>query len=238
MGKVDRSNSGAVLIELALALPLFLALILGIIWASQLFQAQTTLTAAVGNSLRLGITRGNELEMGMDIIAAVQTYDGPTLKQLLISADLHDTLELTDYNDLGVFSVLHDSAEQPLYLQDLALHYPEFVYSLIYINATMRNSIGASVRYPCDPDPAEGEVDDGAGCLLCVFRNPYDPDPLAPYFLAEYPQLTREVAIECSYRPGGGLTKTVFNLLALASGAVGADPPVLIMRRRKAGEFM
>jgi len=218
-------SKGAVLIELALALPIFLAVIFGIIWVSQLYQAQTALTAAVGNSMRLGVTRGNELEIGVDIIEAVQTYEESVLSQLLISPNMPNA-ELFDYGNLEVFNVFNGIST----LNQLSAEYPEFVYALIYIKASMRNSLGNSVRYPCDPADS-----DGAGCLLCTFKNPHGP-PDEPYLP---PGLSaREMAIECRFRPGGGLTNVVYTLLSLATGVVGGEPPMIIMSRIKVGEFM
>jgi len=241
---MGRSERGAIFVELAFALPLTLGLIFGVVWLSQLSHADTTLTAAVGNSLRLGITRGDYEELGADVVSVVQSYivDGnapdPRLNELLVSSDLRESSSFESfeelYNDpeLGIFEVFSEHGDYSI--RNIS---PQYMYALIYINAHMKNSLGSQVRYPCDP---EGE--DGAGCLLCRFRNPDFPQ-LEPedanffYDVAGWDDFPRRISIDCRYRPDNIVSSVVASMLGMLSASGTSEPGMLVFRRMKAGYF-
>jgi len=235
----NQNQSGAALIELAIVLPLFLGLLFGVLWVSQLYHAQSTLTTAVGNALRLGITRGNHEEIGDDVISDIQGYvleaqsASPRLKSFLISGDFgSDSLEDL-YGNLN--PEILDLLEGISSLQNVS---PQYLYAMVYIKLAMKNSLGPAVRFPCNPDPGPGETDDGAGCLLCVYKNPDTPHLDIPYPVNEPMDFPNRIAIECRYQPGGVLSRVVHNLIGLASRATGGKPPRIIMNRSKASEYL
>jgi len=231
-------DGGAVLVELSMAIPFVLLIIFSSLWMTESLHANSSLTAAVGNSLRLGITRGDYEELGEDILEDVPNYiygwgSFDRLETLLVTSDVASgspvpPLEIYNEPELGVLSAFQFPDGQGYRLEDLPARY---LYSLVYIKAAMKNSLGNNVRFPCDPNAS-----DGAGCLLCVFRNPDFPQTQVPYIAEDREDFPRRIAIECSYRQRDTITSTLERLVAVVSGGNGA-PLNVVFSAAKAGVY-
>ena len=89
----------------------------------------------------------------------------------------------------------------------------------------MKQSVGSSVRYPCNPNGVNG-----AGCLAC--KN-IDPEPYLDNAagVAGSPGYSRQfVGVECAYRPSNILLNPFLGLLRMI---VGEDINTLLVIKRK-----
>lgn len=243
------AESGATLIETLIILPLFLFLILLVIWYGVSLNERATLDTAVGHGIRLAATRGNTRLVHDEILTSVHTWNGeaigtsvfthPKLKELLVfpgtlpdgsPAQWGDVRPILNHDVVGAFEgTLSDLYGGQTPFQKLP---PEYIYTIIYIHQTVRQSLGDSVRYPCNPnDP------DGAGCLLCSFLNPetFTAQPNLQYNVGHpgEPPPTNLIAVECSYRPATFLLTPLVKMLSMVSpNGYAFSPYTLTVRRR------
>lgn len=198
---IYREQHGIALLELAIYLPLFLFLLFSGIFVATTLNARSALTSAVHN-VRLAFTRGQSDLVGSEVIADVQNWkfgggSWDNLKPLLATPDLEDSA-LSHYTDMS-------QAQFGVGFEQLPSSY---IYSHVYVAQSMVQSVGAGVRFPCNPDEP-----DGAGCLDCRSA----PDPTTPPGTAPTED-TRFIGITCRYRPSGVIVGAVEGLLGLVSG--------------------
>jgi len=194
------------MVEIAFCLPFVLLFIFLIIWVSFSLHAKSSLDSALNHSIRLAATRGIKETVGSKIISDVQDWtgggpiSGPL--QLLLANNrtwLGDADTYYTHLTQNTFPALASMADLP----------PEYIYFYIYVGEEMRESVGDYVKFPCDPNAA-----DGAGCLSCAPLNP-DSLTVSPY-AADPPR--RSMGFECSFRPSGVFVEPVVGLLRLLSG--------------------
>lgn len=157
MGK----SSGGVLIEFLITLPIFLIIILSIVWISAIHNAHTSLDFAVANGVRLAVTRGDpeitsEFKPGMnrliDKVTDAKISSDVTFKQIFVNDPKGDVNYAPSKAIISSLPTTHRLA--------LGLTYQY-----------MRESVGSMVKFPCDPeDETEPDKKKLFGCLNCFFR--------------------------------------------------------------------
>lgn len=230
---------GGYLVEFALGLPVVLLLIFIVIWISVILHARSTLTVVLGQALRLAATRGDSSLVGTDIIPDIQAWTGDpaqvappaSLNQFLASPDLEATTYWDYYNTVSLDPVFGGVAGTSGSVR-LNETQPEYIYALVYFNQSLRQSIGPTVRFPCDPTLA-----DGSGCVSCVFLNPNSlfsnaVGPQDPWDTAvDGPIPRRRLGMECQYRPSSVFLDPVVKLLRIIAGPA-AISPIIITRTK------
>ncbi|MBN8550318.1 MAG: hypothetical protein J0M12_13465 [Deltaproteobacteria bacterium] len=221
-----RNQKGATLVETVIVLPLFLFGVLYFIWWAVTINERTALETGVGNAIRLAATRGNPGLVRKKLISQVHAWneagDGvaPTgyspVEELLIWPPAAWNDVKLYFNDDMIAPLL---GVEPLlsapYFQKLP---PEYIYTIIYVLQSLRQSIGNSIRFPCDPS-----APDGAGCVLCKFLNPVtlDSTPLTSNSPAPSEIPRRTIALECTYKPASHLLGPLRGMLSAISGPLG-----------------
>ena len=226
---IERSSNqrtaerGATMLEIALTLPFFLVGIFLFIWIGVVIHGKSSLDAAVTKSLRLAATRGVDELLGVSIIDDVQdwlssgsTNPGPRLQGLLATEDWGQAGPYYDELVSEVFSGRN--------LIDLP---PEYIYALVYVNESMKQSVGPSLRMPCDP----ANLADGGGCMACSFL---DPDSYRSAFDSgsptSKPPPRRTMGLECRYQPAHFLLRPLVSLLAMIGGSTAT--PLIVLKKR------
>lgn len=244
--KVCRSERAATMIETAILLPLILFLIFLVIWIGISFHEKAALRSALGTGIRLAATRGDRLLMHSTsgVIPRIQEWVNNACPGVISPPfELDPVLEYNIpggstwggdyYNDghpgkgaLRVFSAYFGGHGQ------VSLHCmpPSYIFALIYIHESIRQSVGSSVKYPCDPftDP------EPEGCVGCFFLNPDNFDQ-SDYEVGGVlaPPPTDRVAIQCDYRPSNFLLGPMTGLLRMmVGGSAGPFDFVFTERRR------
>lgn len=192
------SEKGATLVELAIVLPVILAIILFTLWAGVMYNAKSALASGMQNAVRLGLTRGNQA-LGANVLTQLNVYNGgPVPTDLLATSGLesiapvHYATEAQDTFGANAFNGFG------------ALYPKPYLYSLAYTHAALRESISDSLRYPCNQP----------GCVRCHNVNNYlHSTP------ALWPNINRSfVAVECEYFPDNTLFAPLQGLLELITG--------------------
>ena len=220
----DRAGErGATMLEIALTLPFFLIGIFLVIWIGVVIHGKSSLDAAVTKSLRLAATRGvNEL-LGVSIISDVQDWldsgavnPSSRLQGLLATEEWDQAGPYYDELVSGVFSGKN--------LSDLP---PEYIYALVYVNESMRQSVGPSLRSPCDPN----DLANGGGCMACSFLDPVSYRSAFDEGTATSDDPPRRtMGLECRYQPAHFLLRPLVSLLAMIGGSTAA--PLIVLKKR------
>lgn len=216
----DFSSNGAVMIEIVLGLPIFMGLLLMLLWLSTVLNAQTALTSAVSVGVRGGATRGNARLMGYQRMWTQfqnQPDSGAAIILPLDWAVVHHTGLPKEF--LSSDSSLEDAVPEAL---GELVRCPECLYAYAYTTQFLSSAVGGEVRYPCRPnDPDDPRR--GAGCVWCTFEG-------AGAF-AGGPASGEGFAMTCEYSPSMILTRMILGLLGtLDPDATAAD--LLLIRRR------
>jgi len=217
----NRSERGASLIEISIVIPFVLFGILIMIWLGLTIHANTSLESALTRSLRLAATRGVAENTGAQIISAVQNWEEPRISDLLIhNVDPTDAMAYYDTMTANIFGNTNTT------LKSLP---PEYIYALVYLNESMKQSIGGGIRFPCKADDAES----GVGCLDCSFLNPTSLEASfdgTPKLYTDQPP-RRSMGLECHYQPSDSLVAPLSALIRLISGS-GSKPLVVLKKRQ------
>ena len=204
MKKTSFSNQnqdrGMVYLELIVVFPLFLALFLGMLFLITFIHARNSLETSINVALRHAVTRGDLVRMEGEIV--------PDINRWKENGGTYSTAEkyfITEGEDIQKYNAWISEVFVGQKLSDMP---EQFLYALAYVNDTMRQSLGASVRFPCDPNK-----DNGWGCLKCFPVNPKayflsasggttQPDtPIPSEELEETLRIYRGVGITCEYSP-------------------------------------
>lgn len=220
---------GAAFVEFIFALPVFFLLITFFMWLAVLLNARTSLTLALGYATRLALTRADDARVGKDLILPVNDWiDNGRVDESLARLLFADTkgADWAHYSSSNsslspVASVFGES------LQDMPKQY---AYILIYIYESIRQSVGSSARFPCDPRNLDGTDDsDGFGCVKCEFLHPQDLSLENERYGLDVPR-TR-ARIRCEYKPDGVLSRLVSGMFGLVTGSSRALDANLIITR-------
>ena len=207
--KNKHSEKAGVLLETVAALPLFLAGIFIFIWLAFYFHAKTSLSNSLGKALRISVTRGNSPSS----LGAIQDIDDwvnyvnetPRLRRLLASSG-ENWSDVEDIYDNYTIETFHPTT---LSLRDMPPHY---VYALVYLNEGLKQTIGPSVRYACDPTAPDGD-----NCLRCKFLNPDRAEREAGIQSIVDPPLG-SIGMECQYKPALFILSPALKMLSLMTG--------------------
>jgi hypothetical protein len=233
---------GAVLVQLAITLPIFLSLVLFCLWISQVINAKVSLEFAVRNAVRLSVPRGiSTQENFVMAIPDVVNYVpwGVTTQHI---EDLLNTVPTQVMSQAEQF--YRDYSVEPVFGPRELYTLPyEYTYAIIYASQSMRLSLGSAVQYPC---PAKG-VGARPGCLQCTFLHPLCEDltPItdtssscrdpAPDGSVRYkppvewdsdlnsrtPTLRGKIALRCEFRLPDSIFTPMTSLLALVTPSIG-----------------
>ena len=247
-------ESGVALIETIIVLPLFLILVFFFIWLGSALNAKAALTSAVGQAVRLAITRGNEFTIPTPLFAVVDEWQNSTevippsaLTEVLCHGIEPDKC-ITIYQQC-TYGRLFGIANVPGGIRQVPR---EYLYAMIYLNEAMRQSLGGMVKFPCKPDtssvglcPADiydaiADAPSGEGCMLCIFLDTRHVPPMIPVAQVSiqeindnYPPkvddpkwLRSKIGIECGYHLSATVTRPLQRLL----GAIGGGDFVLTTR--------
>ena len=236
----QRKSYGGVLIEAALVLPIFIAVIFAFIWAGYYFNAKTSLSSTLIRSLRTSVTRGN-FALGEGTIQDIEdwyTFGGAPsarLDSLLRSSDITWNTAKSFYDNeatevvrttINTFGPVIPNPIMPDYVPR------SYVYTYVMLYEGFRQSVGKSLRYPCNPDLPGGDR-----CLMCVLVHP-DPalrNPRASFAEAftvqgttfdTYPSSTG-LGLRCRYKPNAFMLRPVMNMLNIMTGGTLNDIGVI-----------
>lgn len=252
---------GAYLIETAVVMPLVLALLLSIFWFSTLLNTYIGLRWAVGEGLRLAVTRGDYRRVGTRVIPALNgasykytgldptqpfmpnwgatgmsdaSPDGEKLRRLFIF-NLRQWPEDPPPPAAGAYAMnFYGTKSFKVFTAanvDPRWMPPPLIYSIAYVGETMKYTSGREVSYPCDP--AGTATNDGPGCLKCRFLNPVTlgDEPYTGVFPQGMLPFSR-MALECEYGLSLTFLGPVYRLLSLVTGQAYTDP-IIVVRSRK-----
>jgi hypothetical protein len=203
-------ESGAALVEIVISIPIFLLSVFVIMWAGFTYNSKTAFVSAVNNGVRLAVTRGQSELMRVVVIEDISSWDGTCVEaddfpaplvQYFVNGQDGDELCQAYQALLGGEPTMSDNP-----INILALNFEDapdsYLFALIYVQEALKLSLGASaVRYPCNPD----DMDDGAGCLRCVFEDIFEPAYLNP----------EKMVLHCKYQPDSILIRPIQTLLSL-----------------------
>ncbi|MBN8550902.1 MAG: pilus assembly protein [Deltaproteobacteria bacterium] len=221
----------ATLIETAIILPLFLFFILFVIWLGISFHEKATLSTSLGGGLRAAATRSDFFLMNSStgILPAVQAWSGgspdPALKPVLA----HNAPGPSDWGEEFYDSV--DGTSKVFGGLPLGSLPKPYIFALIYVHESLRQSLGGSVRYPCDPYSST----DPAGCVGCRFLNPEDGS-LDPYVDGSgnlLPPPTDRLGLQCDYRPANFIIGPLTRILGQITGNPTGGSSLLVFSAKK-----
>ena len=209
---------GVSLVEVAIALPLFLAGIFLVIWIGYMLNVTSSFVTSATRAVRLSVTRGNPLNFEDNhIITKVgewlesgNPFPSDARVQELLSHNLETWNDAQYYYECASCAPSPDKQTTYAMQEHLVDLDPEYTYMLIYMYEGMRMSVGDSIRYPCNP-----ENSDGSGCLRCVFLNPETAET-EPGGSATISQ--NAFGFECHFQPDHGMMQPVINMLNLITG--------------------
>lgn len=239
------SQRGGTFIEFVFAFPVFMMLVLGLIWYAWLQNARVSVSSGIANGIRLASTRGFAHVAGQHLISAVRDFkeNGDSAIQEYVRVG---SAQEIPWDDNFVLQVQGKLVALNTLSELRSLPYP-YLYSLVYAAQAFHHSIGSSLRFPCDPNlPTSSNPPAGEGCGRCYFLNPVlDNDggniPSDEWFLQPYVDPLEDlpvdrIGIECEYRPPGLLFGAFNRLARLITG----DPSFSfspVIRRRKFQDF-
>ena len=204
---------GVVMVEAAFTVAVVLLVTLGAIVLTTMVNAKATLDVGVGRGLRMGATRGNIERSLSNVIPDIDVWqrtgtDAPpsTLKPFLFSAD--STLDH------------YDSWAEDRFKRKFRELPREWIYTMVYVNESLRQSLGGSLRYPCDATERSN-----LSCLDCRFIDPLlrPPDGVS----SSSDLRLNPLRMECSYTPLAASFAPVLSLVEFLSGNSVPNPFVV-----------
>lgn len=212
MTSKKNKEDGVALVEIAVSLPVVLALIFIGIWVSVTWTSKTSLDEAIGEGLRLGMTRGE-------------------LRNASINLPLEVMLASEDKRDPGMqFPGYYDAMSNEIFGRSFLALPESYRYALAYTSWLAKERMGSGVRYPCDPEGSGDE--NGPRCMECRFLNP-DTLESEPYVSAadptNYLDPPARLAIQCNYQPSILLVSAIVNLLAKSP----VNTPKILIKQKK-----
>lgn len=227
-------NKGAVLLQFALFLPLFLIVIFGCIWLSYVINVRSLLFSAVENSPRLALTRGNKKIMGEELIPYEQV-----LSLLSHGGDDQSFLDSTWHDQstpsLGSFNDDKNSLGSLNYDKNRI-----FAQGLAYAFETMRIGVGESIRYPCAmPNFENNGRQSEEGCLRCVvtqikWKDGYENSDLSS--IDNVSDSVQDFFLQCWFKPGDTFVQPLLNLVSLLNKSEVSNLGVFTYRSYMPGE--
>lgn len=91
-----------------------------------------------------------------------------------------------------------------------------YLYALVYTLIALKQSVGNTVRYPCDPEDTTKASRIYDGCLICDFLN---PTGLAEAKWDTSPVPENAIRMRCRYRPRSMFVGPLLHFLGRATGS-------------------
>lgn len=223
------SQKAAVLIETAIIFPFFMFGVLFFIWIGLTLNGKSSLTTAGSRAIRLALTRADR--NATQGVAPIQELDdwidsngfnqGPRIERFFAQGVNFDEA-LDYYRQKSIGTVFQGSGGRDLYQMPL-----QYSYALAYFYEYLKQSVGPTLKYPCDPYSESAADSYGSGCVSCIFVNPEENNITEP-FSGQIPD--DRMGFECSYQPSTFLLTPITNLLGYMTG--GAHVPRLVFSRK------
>ncbi len=213
-----KQQRGAILLEIALTIPVFLTLVLFIVLFTVYQNASSTLTSAVFQANRLAITRAaDEFRVIPTLNDFYRTGNISTMKGLLYhNGDAPQNYYMSSVGGEGYFLRYRTNDYSNISITEAPITY---LYSLVYAYTFMKDGVGSSLRFPCDP-----RTTDGGGCMQCYFQEPVTSPAV---WLPEEGLSEKHYSLVCEYRPD-----TIFLYMLETLGIIGKNSNFGLIRRR------
>jgi hypothetical protein len=219
-----RGSRGVTLVETAIFLPVVLLAIFIVIGVAVMLNARRSLSSALVESVRLANTRGNVALVGQSLIQPVSNYVSGGSFNSIASYISSPTLQSAEAEGFlnGCFG--------SVYGRPLSQLPTQYIYTLIYMNKALQESIGGTLRFPCR---VQGGTNPGGscqaappptpGCVACYLLNPTTLD-LTPVLTPPDPNV---IALRCEYTPASLFMRSITGLLSLIGAGGGVSPFVV-----------
>lgn len=198
----DKTEQGVIFVELAISLPIVIAITFFVYWSFLALGWRDTVYTAVYEAVDLAAGRGSAVNLGvastgatnpLGLIPDLDRYaNGESWKASFGSANTPGLLASgnTGTAPESVYnSFITKSGRWPG--QNLNNFPRETLYAMAFAYQKLRAGLFADTKYPCDPDNPDNQA-----CLICVPASP-------PFFgLANATTVPDDLfGIECRYRP-------------------------------------
>lgn len=171
-----QTEKGVTVLEIAISIPLFLAIIFFVIWIAVTTHARNSLHASVANAVRMAYTRGDAQRVGKNpgnLLSKVQgsMTGGFSTPHHDIVPMLRKGVEGPVFSPEGWYRKSWTDAFGTVvdYYGFLVLP-PKYIMAVMYAHEGLGQRTGGKLKYPCDPR-GDGP-NDGPGCLQCANINP------------------------------------------------------------------
>lgn len=208
-------QQGATLIEIAIAIPIVLAVIFFTISISLALNARFSLHSSMINGVKLGLSRSDASRLGMQFVTNYTSkgmnpfvdswYYGSSPSFSTIPEDFFCKGVSYDECKDNMTSLVFAKFDQQSLTPPSPDLPPSYFYTLFYIYQSMEQSIGSSLRYPCSTDQS--------WCMFCQFQDPGFNADLNGNYEGTYPLTSESIHLTCSIRPWGTILGSVFALL-------------------------
>jgi hypothetical protein len=214
---------GAALLEIIICLPVLLMMMWLFLYVGIMYNARSSLVSAMENSLRVALTRSNlslsmadeeSLYQYLDTLCSSLSGSGRNALEPILFANQKEEAGIDEYNrNTAHWKDWYQSGEGALFCEQ-PLHN---IYAIVFIQLTMQNSVGNSVKFPCDP--RSDDKDAGAGCMRCIPLNPCSLDRSLVKSSCDQSTIFHRVAIECEFRPDSVFVAPFDALANLVTGS-------------------
>lgn len=229
--QLKQKDTGAILVEIALTLPIFLILILFILWYATYANARSALTTSVLHAPSLGVTRARSefIDSGFYPLhhytgALTPDYDGLLYSSVDI-ASARDYYGSVDPNFFRFEDGTNPGTLCPIIpLEDLPKAY---IFTLAYAYLSMKQSTDNQLRFPCDPN-----TEDGGNCMWCYFKQPHE-DIKNPWTCSDTDEvldlMTRHFTLVCEYSP----SNVIYDAIRSLGAQFFNKPNIGVIKREK-----
>jgi hypothetical protein len=208
-----RREQGSTLVSLAIALPLVLVGIFGIIYFSIFINTKTTLDVAVPNGVAFGARRGDQQRLNY-YIPGTPIRPLQPCSETGIFGEWSCYLQAGNFQEGAVNSDIAQTYQDYLSTPNLGNVPPQYWISLAYIYAYLQESLGSAVRFPCSNQDH---------CVSCRALNPQTQPPQLPLGNINYAQVGESLGFQCTYCMKPMFLARLVNLAAGNFGMVEED---------------
>jgi hypothetical protein len=221
------------MVETAIFLPIFLILIFFCYWLGVMSNTKAAFTVSIKDALHLATTRSDPLVVnglvasdpsgsisqittwlntGTNRPDSLLLWNGTT-SNLMGDANYGGNYRQTNSN--GVLRNISGSSG----ISDISGLPASYIYTLVFIYQNLRQAVGDTVHYPCDPLSTASNFS-SSGCLLCVFEKPdgsggsFDP----------FTEGEGNIMLSCTFRPNTLIGEVLRALFSVATGQANTTP--------------
>ncbi|MFM1848696.1 MAG: hypothetical protein RL417_2170 [Pseudomonadota bacterium] len=200
---------GVSLVETAVFLPLVFISIFLVIGIAVVLNARSALSSGMTDALRLAHTRADPSRVGAQILPMIHE-----IRQGLISAEARTLLTSLPVGEQGEGVDFLNTCFGAVYNRALSDLPTEHLYTLVYLNQALAQSIGSSVRFPClppggaPPSRCQG-FSPRQGCVACYLFDGASDD----LDNAVSTPSGRSIGLRCEYSPSNIFIDPILSLL-------------------------